>query len=514
MKTTFLQVSGLLLFAYFFSGCRGIGPAATAVLPTAVSLEQPSATPTPEASRTEWLAEPTSQPVREEPATAEPTTTPSSTPTPTATPTATPRPTRTPTATPPVIAEGLPTPPTAVPTAVPAIPVPDGVTNILLLGNDSRWPQGGRTDSMIILSINEETQTAALLSLPRDLYVYIPGWTMNRLNLALPHGHGVQYGNQGSVPATPVGGGILVKETILYNFGLEIDYYVRVGFETFQQSVELLGGIEVVVNCPLTDWRLITADLDPEVEENWETFTLETGVQEMDGDLALWYARSRRTTNDFDRSRRQQQLLRAMLAQGLALDLLPRVPALWESFQEGVETDMPLNEIVRFAALAPAVRENGIQHLAFPEAAIRAWRVPGTGEAVQLLYWPEAEKFMQQLVQPPLLNRATRPPIVVEVVTDNWIWYRQTAENLEWFGFTPTFTRAVDAPSSPTYISYYGANFKGSFDWLLGWIFNRDAEQIELVTELPDSDIQYRVVLGYDFNPCRPFREAPLGPPL
>ncbi len=229
-----------------------------------------------------------------------PTVTASHTPVPTATPTNPSIPSTTPTAsaTPYPFAPldpSLPTPSTIVPTPVPAFVQPEEVTNILLLGNDVEWRQGGRTDTMIIISINRKTGTASMLSIPRDLYVYIPGWKMARINLALPHGHGSDY---------PGGGGQLVKDTILYNLGIPIDHYVRIGFNGFKEAVDVLGGIEVAASCPLSDWRLKEPDLDPTVEENWEIFDLEPGVYTMDGDLALWYARSRRTTNDFERGRR------------------------------------------------------------------------------------------------------------------------------------------------------------------------------------------------------------------
>jgi LCP family protein required for cell wall assembly len=400
-------------------------------------------------------------------------------------------------------------PPAGVPTAVPPFEVSDAVTNILLLGNDGSGTQSGRTDTIIILSINRVTQTASMLSLPRDLYVYIPGWMVNRINTALPHGHGVAYGEaEANDPGS--GGGRLLKETVLYNFGIEIDAYFRIGFDTFQQTVNHLGGVEIVVNCPLTDWRLISPELDPAIEDNWEQFTLETGAHEMDGDLALWYARSRRTTSDFDRNRRQQQLLQAMFDKGLDLELLAQAPALWDSFKGGVETDMPLSEILSLAPLAPAIRENGVQHLALPPAALRGWTVPESGASVQLLQWSAAERVFELLLQPPALNRATRPPIVVDVVTDNWVWYRQTAENLAWFGFTPTATIVDTMPSDRTQLTYYGDNFKGSFNWLMAWIFNRGTADIALNPAPHPANANYQITLGHDFNPCRPYREAPL----
>lgn len=398
------------------------------------------------------------------------------------------------TSTPPTIAEGLPTPPTALPTAVATIAAPPAVTNIVLAGNDVPGPQGGRTDALIIVSINRETKKVALVSLPRDLYVYIPGWTMNRINLALPHGHGADY---------PGGGGALLADTIEYNFGLSIDHYVRVGFDTFSQIVDTLDGVEVVVNCSITDWRLKSPDLDPSVEDNWERFTLEPGLHQMDGDLALWYARSRQSTNDFDRGRRQQQLARAILARGVSLGLVDDVPELWNTFRENIETDLSLPEVIALAALAPAVNENGVQHLLLPAGAYKAWRVPITGEAVQLPQWDAAEDTFQQLVQPPVLNRGDRPPLTAEVVTGDSIKFRQAAENLNWHGIQAVHQVSRNEPPQETQISYHHSTLKGSFHWLVAWLFGLQPEEIVL-EEDAGSPYDYRIVLGRDFISCLP----------
>lgn len=404
-----------------------------------------------------------------------------------------------PSSTPPTIAQGLPTPPTALPTAVATIAVPAAVTNIVLAGNDVPWPQGGRTDALLVVSINRETKKVALVSLPRDMYVYIPGWTMNRINLALPHGHGADY---------PGGGGALLADTIEYNFGLSIDHYVRVGFDTFSQIVDTLDGVEVVVNCPITDWRLKSPDLDPSVEDNWERFTLEPGLHQMDGDLALWYVRSRQSTSDFDRGRRQQQLAHAILARGVNLGLVDDVPELWNTFHENIETDLSLPEIIALAALAPAVNENGVQHLLLPAEAFRAWRVPITGEAVQLPQWDAAEDTFQQLVQPPILNRGDRPPLTAEIVTDDAILFRQAAENLNWHGIQAIHQVSQNNPPQETQISYHHPTLKGSFHWLVAWLFGLQPEEIVLKPDT-GSPYDYHIVLGRDFNPCLP-NELPM----
>ena len=486
-------LAGLLLLG--LAACQAARPTPTAAPPTPAG-----GTPLAVVAATQTLL-----PTRPDTATPLSSHTPTSRPSPTATPTVVPSVTPTASATARQFATldaSLPTPATAIPTPVPPFAKPPEVTNILLLGNDVAWPQGGRTDSLIVVSINSQTKTASMLSLPRDLYVYIPGWKMDRINLALPHGHGSGY---------PGGGGALVKDTILYNFGIPIDYYARVGFEGFKQIVDTLGGVEIAVSCQLRDWRLISPELDPNVEENWEQFTLEPGVYEMDGDLALWYARSRRTSNDFERGRRQQQVLRAIFNNGLDRELLPRIPQLWDTYRETVETDLTLPVILQLAALAPDVRENGIQNLYLSYGAVRPWREPSTGSAMQLLQWAEAAPVLGQLMQPPVLNRAGREPIVVAVVSEgNNIMWRLAADNLAWHGFVPVRASGDGTTPNHTQVTYYGDNFKGSFDWLLAWVMDVDRAEIGLAPAgTGDPPSNYRVVLGYDYDPCRPELEAP-----
>lgn len=457
-------------------------PAATeTVAPTATLTATASHTPRPSPTPT---------------ASATPTPSPSPTPTQTPIPSHTPTPSRTPFATlqPEAFFDGA-----VVPTAVPMFEKPDSITNILLLGNDVGGRQGGRTDSIILVSIDEENKTASLLSLPRDLYVVIPGWKITRINLALPHGHGAGY---------PGGGGELVKDTILYNLGIEVDYYVRVGFDAFQQIVDLLGGVDVAVSCALEDWRLIDPELDPQLEENWEMFSLGAGIYRMDGDLALWYVRSRRSSSDFERGRRQQQILRAILNRGLDLDMAPQLPALWQTYRETVETDLPLPVMARLAALAPAVRENGIQHLFLPEPARRATMTSG-GASVQLLQWEGAEPVLAQLMRPPVLNRAMRTPLTVEVVTPYDVQYLLAADNLSYFGFVPVRVEASGPLPGRTEATYFGDNFKGSFDWLLSWTLGIDASAIQLESAGDGRGDRYRVALGESYDPCRPQLEAP-----
>jgi polyisoprenyl-teichoic acid--peptidoglycan teichoic acid transferase len=516
-----IRFFSLLIGLLLLSALAACGPAAqiSAPPPTAASLavgQRPSATPLPVPESGETPVPAPTVPAPADPLTAIPTVTGTITAAPTATstliPTATPtsRPQFDPTLDATVavgfLREGEPTPSTPIPTAVPTFEVPRGITNILLLGSDN--PIGdeisGRTDTLIIVSINPAGPTAAMISLPRDLYVYVPGYTMNRINTVLARGDSTDY----------AGGGIgLLKQTILYNFGIPIHYYAQVDFQGFENIVDALGGVELAVSCERTDWRLISPELDPQEEENWEVFTLPVGIHQLDGDLALWYARSRLLDPlaDWSRNRRQQQLLRAMFNQGVDLNLVAEFPTLWNAYKDSVETDLDIGKLLQLATLAPSVRQNGIQNL-YLAGKTQSWVTPGGG-AVQLPVW-EGPGMMhdtfRRLFRPPDLNRATRPPIYVEVInaTDRPDMALLAADNLAWYGFVPVIGPAEPQAGATTTLSYYKPNFKESYDWLISWIFNVPRGRITLASD-SDYPYDYRVVVGEDYNPCRPQLYAP-----
>lgn len=428
--------------------------------------------------------------------------TPGATPTPTITPT--PSPTPSPTAPPSPSPTSAPqgflrfpvystpvalltaTPATPIPTPVAPFNVPDSMTNILLLAHDEG---GAREDTIIIVAVDRETKTASMVSLPRDLYVYHPDRTqMGRINSA------------GSIPN--------LRRSILYNFGVPIHYYGLVEIEGFKEIVDALGGITVPVSCPVD----IPLAREPEPDEETCTapsgqqvacVSYEPGIYEMDGDFALWYARTRLGSSDFERGRRQQTVLRAILNKGVDLNMIAQAPQLYEAYQDTVETDMDLGRMLQLASIAPAVRDNGVQHLyVVGRNQLQPWRTPG-GAAVQLPRWEYMQDTFYRLFIPPALNRSTRAPIYVEIVngTDNEDLARLAADNLTYYGFVPVISEPVPGPVDRTTISYYGQNLKGSFDWLISWIFNRRDYDIELVPDTP-YDYEYRVVLGHDFDPC------------
>src|SRR5678816_410115 len=135
----------------------------------------------------------------------------------------------------------------------------------------------------------------------------------------------------------PGGGPALLEQTILYNLGLPIHYYAMVNFDGFRQVVDTVGGIDVPVNCQLTEYKIKDPTLDESVPANYDLYTQPTGVTHMDGALALWFARARPVGGDFYRGYRQRQVLRALYHTAFKADINPPVPALYTSFKDVVQ---------------------------------------------------------------------------------------------------------------------------------------------------------------------------------
>jgi LCP family protein required for cell wall assembly len=304
----------------------------------------------------------------------------------------------------------------------------DDLLNFLLLGSDTNNPQNsGRTDVIMVISVNRAQGTAALLSIPRDLYVYVPNVGMQRINTAYAQG---ELNQVGSGPA-------LLIETIQYNLGLRIDYYTRVDFNDFKQIIDSVGGIDISVGCTIQDWRLIEPDLDPTIEENWAKYTLPIGVHHLDGDLALWYARSRRTSSDFDRGQRQQEIMRALWRHLRSMGLLNQLPDVWPQLIEIVETDIALVDMVGLIPFAVALDPSRVASFTFQlNEEVVSWNA-SDGAQVLLPQRDALISLMRHYVTPPTQFQleAKQPHVRIVNVSGRPDLAIVAADRLSWEGF-------------------------------------------------------------------------------
>jgi len=261
-----------------------------------------------------------------------------------------------------------------IPAPKPRINFPEDVVNIILLGSDWRKSGGSfRTDTMMILSLDPGAGKATLISIPRDLYVYLPGWRVDRINTADVRG-----------------GPEMVRNTVLYNLGIEIDHYVRVSFYGFINAVDLLGGIYVPVGKYMQDKCGRT------------TYTYSPGLYHMDGYTALCYVRMRKRSSDFDRLRRQQEVIQALFNRVLSLDGLARVPQLYDQFSSLVQTDISLDDILPLIPLGAklALDASLIQIYKIDSSMVTSWRVPYSGASVLLPNHEAIQAMLQSAFGP------------------------------------------------------------------------------------------------------------------
>lgn len=228
-----------------------------------------------------------------------------------------------------------------------------GRVTILLLGLDYRdWSASepaSRSDTMILLTLDPLTKTAGILSIPRDLWVAIPGFQHGKINTAYYLGDAYKI---------PGGGPALAVKTVEQFLGVPINYYAQVDFGTFVRFIDEIGGVTVDVPAE------ITVDLLGKGASTKKK--LKPGRQLLPGEWALAYARARYTEGgDFDRAQRQQQVIMAIRERILRFDMLPtlitKAPTLYQELSSGIRTNLTLDEVIKLALLAQSVSGENIK---------------------------------------------------------------------------------------------------------------------------------------------------------
>jgi polyisoprenyl-teichoic acid--peptidoglycan teichoic acid transferase len=261
-----------------------------------------------------------------------------------------------------------------VPPPVGLLSQPRGQINIILLGSDQRLDQPGlRTDTILLVTINPRDGKVNVTSFPRDLYVYIPGWTVQRINTAFPRG-----------------GFEMLQLTMEYNFGVRPDFYALINFWSFTQLIDNLGGIDVQVGQALSDHR-----------DGYGPYSVRAGNVHMDGETALWYVRSRYTSNDFDRTRRQQEVVKALFNKFLSIDGITRAPQLYDLYKRNVTTNMGLDDISPLLPLAGKLTDPELLNQYFIGPKDVAQIRNSVGAAVLLPYRESVLEVMRQALNSP-----------------------------------------------------------------------------------------------------------------
>ncbi len=243
--------------------------------------------------------------------------------------------------------------------------------NVLLVGIDQRNPgESTRTDTIIVASLDFQHNEINVLSIPRDLYVYVPGYGYWKINAAYPIGDLPQNRKR-------TGGGIgLLILTLRQNFGISgIDEYAMINFKGFVKGINALGGIDVKVPRKL---------VDPDYPVGWKTkrIVFEPGWQHMNGERALEYARTRHPDSDFGRMKRQQQVLLAVKHKAKNPAIILKAPELLRIVGDNLQTSLSFGEQLRLGRWMAAVPNKNI-HFYTIEGPV------GTTQDGQSVVWPE-----------------------------------------------------------------------------------------------------------------------------
>ncbi len=228
--------------------------------------------------------------------------------------------------------------PTATPLRTPLPPLP-GTLNIVLLGSDHRpGATDWRTDTIIVVMVDPKAGQVGVVNVARDVLVSIPGRSPNRVNTL-----------------DEFGGPPMVKQVLGSLLGITIDYYVRINFEGMVKAIDVIGPINVDIDCALEERYP-----DPSKPGGVRVMKVTPPRARMDGQMALDYSRSRLSTGIFDRMRRQDRVLLGVRERLLSPDMFARIPQLYQAVQPYIQTDLPATLILPLARTAAQTKMSNV----------------------------------------------------------------------------------------------------------------------------------------------------------
>jgi LCP family protein required for cell wall assembly len=304
----------------------------------------------------------------------------------------------------------------------PSVPPSDGYYNILLLGADSGVGRDSmRFDSISVVSVNATTGATTITGIPRDMPKF--PFSAGPMKDEYPHGHeghadaecgwgsGINqlrtevevcqdgkalYPDAAANGSTP--GVEATKDAAEGILGIKIPYYVFIDMHGFASLVDALGGVDITVEQRIPEGGGPAYEGQP--AEDWATGWIEPGPQHMDGDTAQWYARSRYTTSDFDRMKRQRALQEAILAQFTPQHVLTRFQDVAAAGADIVQTDLPQSLIPALADLALKAKELPVSTIELtPDGGIDEYDPD----------YPDIRQLVEQKLHPPTPTATPAP---------------------------------------------------------------------------------------------------------
>jgi len=356
--------------------------------------------------------------------------------------------------------------------------------NVLVMGIDQRPNEDAniaRSDSMILLTLDPVAKTAGMLSIPRDLYVPLPGRnTQDRINVA-----------------HALGGPKYAMQTVEYNLGIPVQYYVRLNFSAVIKLIDLVGGIDVFNDEDINDLSY------PDMNFGYDPFKLKAGWQHLDGATALKYARTRHGSSDFARMRRQQQVILALRDKasdpGTMTRLLPQAPQILQTLKDSLESNLTPLELAQLATLAREVPAEKISKVTIDESATQYWTTP-QGASVLIPNRDKVRELRDQLYATSEVTVPQGTPEAGKLVVQNGTQTKGLAANaqglLQQKGFTVVrVENAVGDYKKTTIIDYHGRKaYIQQLAATLGVPLSAVVSKLE-----PSNPLDALVILGDDY---------------
>lgn len=318
--------------------------------------------------------------------------------------------------------------------------------NILLLGMAGRNHEGGLlTDTIMLLSLEPSTKKVAMTSIPRDMAVPIEDMGWRKINHVNAYAEVAESG----------GGGVAVSQALSDILAVPVHYYVRADFTGFVNIIDLLGGIEVNVENRLEDYSypVMGREAAEPYESRFEHLLVEPGLQNMDGELALKYARSRKALgaegSDFARARRQQKILEAAKNKAFTVSTLfkPKmISDIVDEFQEHVATNLKIWEMIKLWDMFKGITSENITNKVLDNSPNNLLYDTISSEGAYILLprsgdFAEIQYFINNIFSDApaaLKNVVKEERAAIEVRNGTWIngLASQAAIDLERYGFT------------------------------------------------------------------------------
>ena len=213
---------------------------------------------------------------------------------------------------------------------------------VMIMGVDERADDVGRSDTLMIATLDPDKNQAAVLSVPRDTRVKIKGHGFDKINAAYAYG-----------------GRKLTQETIESLLNTHIDHYIKINVHGFTKIIDALGGIDIDV-----EKRMYYED--PWDDDGGLYIDLQPGMQHMDGKTAITYVRYRDEEGDIGRIKRQQNFMKAVMDKLVSPTIIPKLPAIVSAVSDSVETDMSVSEILSFLGTLQDAKDNGLKSEMLP----------------------------------------------------------------------------------------------------------------------------------------------------